>query len=207
MRLVKFLRLYDLHFDWKAVVAIISTTLILIVDYYHPGITNPDLQNLLLYFFIPLGIILLVFRDKPGEYGFRIGDWKAGLLITFIACLGITGVMFFLARTGPFENYYDSNATPWQIFRSTAIEMVGWEFFFRGFLLFSLYRIAGANALFLQAVPFSLAHLSKPEVETLSTIFGGAAFGYVAWRTKSFVYPFLIHTYLATLTVLLANAG
>ena len=207
MRLAHYLRLQDLQFDWKAVLAIITTTLILILDYYEQLFSNPDLQNLVLFLIIPLAIIVLVFREKPQNYGFRIGDWKAGLILTAIACVGITVVMLYLAKTSPFENYYDSSQSPWQVLRSTAIEMIGWEFFFRGFLLFSLYRIAGANALFLQAVPFSLAHLSKPEVETFSTIFGGAAFGFVAWRTNSFLYPFLIHTYLATLTVLVANAG
>ena len=58
----------------------------------------------------------------------------------------------------------------------------------------------GAEALWLQAVPFAIAHIGKPEIETLSTIFGGFAFGWVAWRTRSFVYPFLIHWYIATLT-------
>ena len=44
----------------------------------------------------------------------------------------------------------------------------------------------------------------KPEVETLSTIFGGFAFGWVAWRTKSFLYPFLIHWFIATLIIIVA---
>ena len=82
--------------------------------------------------------------------------------------------------------------------------MFAWEFVFRGFLLFALVRIAGPYAILLQAVPFTLMHFAKPEVETLSCIFGGSAFGYIAWRTRSFFYPFLIHTYLMVLVVLLA---
>jgi membrane protease YdiL (CAAX protease family) len=61
--------------------------------------------------------------------------------------------------------------------------------------------------LWLQAVPFVIAHIGKPEVETLSTIFGGFAFGWVAWRTRSFVYPFLIHWYIATFTILVAGGA
>ena len=38
-------------------------------------------------------------------------------------------------------------------------------------------------------------------------IFGGSAFGYVAWRTRSFLYPFLIHRFLATFTVLVASGA
>ncbi len=56
----------------------------------------------------------------------------------------------------------------------------------------------------LQAVPFALAHLTKPPLETLSTIFGGIAFGWVAWRTRSFIYPFLIHWFVTTVVILVA---
>ena len=59
-------------------------------------------------------------------------------------------------------------------------------------------------AILLQAVPFAFMHLGKPEVETLSTIFGGAAFGLIAWRTRSFLYPWLIHWFIVTFTLLVA---
>jgi Type II CAAX prenyl endopeptidase Rce1-like len=55
------------------------------------------------------------------------------------------------------------------------------------------------------AVPFALAHLTKPPLETLSTIFGGMAFWWVAWRTRSFVYPFLIHLYIMLFTALVVT--
>jgi membrane protease YdiL (CAAX protease family) len=52
-----------------------------------------------------------------------------------------------------------------------------------------------------------VAHFGKPELEALSCIFGGSAFGYVAWRTRSFLYPFLIHWFLATFTILMASGA
>ena len=82
--------------------------------------------------------------------------------------------------------------------------MFGWEFFFRGFLLSAYARRFGANALWLQAVPFALAHIGKPEIETLSTIFGGFALGWIGYRARSFVYPFLLHWFIATFTILVA---
>ena len=71
-------------------------------------------------------------------------------------------------------------------------------------MLFAYARRFGSHALWLQAVPFALAHLGKPEVETLSTIFGGFLFGLVAWRARSFIYPFLIHWFVATFTIFAA---
>jgi membrane protease YdiL (CAAX protease family) len=74
-------------------------------------------------------------------------------------------------------------------------------------MLFGYERKFGAHALWLQAVPFALVHIGKPEVETLSTIFGGLAFGWVAWRTRSFLYPFLIHWFVASFTILAASGA
>jgi len=74
-------------------------------------------------------------------------------------------------------------------------------------LLFALYPVCGPYAIILQAIPFTIAHFGKPELETLSCIFGGSAFGYVAWRTRSFLYPFLIHWFIATLTIFVASGA
>jgi membrane protease YdiL (CAAX protease family) len=89
----------------------------------------------------------------------------------------------------------------------TFLELFGWEFLFRGWILFGYARQFSGNALWLQAVPFAIAHFGKPEIETLSTIFGGFAFGWIAWRCRSFLYPFLIHWYILTLTMYVAGAG
>ena len=45
-------------------------------------------------------------------------------------------------------------------------------------------------------------HLGKPEAETLTTLFGGAGFGFIAWRTQSFYYGWLIHWFLGAFTML-----
>jgi membrane protease YdiL (CAAX protease family) len=89
------------------------------------------------------------------------------------------------------------SGSPW----NTLLDLFGWEFLFRGWLLFGYARRFGADGLWLQAVPFALAHVGKPELETLSTIFGGFAFGWVAWRTKSFVYPLIIHWFIASFII------
>ena len=80
------------------------------------------------------------------------------------------------------QNYYKPmvSGLPW----STLLDLFGWEFIFRGWLLFGYTRKFGTDGIWLQAVPFALAHIGKPELETLSTIFGGFVFGWVAWRTK-----------------------
>lgn len=101
------------------------------------------------------------------------------------------------------RSYYEGFTAylPW----TTFLELFGWEFMFRGWILFGYARKFGPEAIWLQAVPFALAHIGKPQIETFSTIFGGFAFGWIAWRTKSFLYPFFIHWYIYTLVVLVAT--
>ena len=212
----------DLHLDWKIALLTVSSTLLLMVDFYHPvliawdritlfgrslvpgwlPVSNKGLDRTLLYLVIPLLVILLVWRASPKSYGFGLGDWRLGLLLTGGGILLITPLLWLVARgSTAMQDYYKPQLAglPW----STFVDLLGWEFFFRGWLLFGYARKFGPEAIWLQAVPFALAHIGKPEVETLSTIFGGFAFGWVAWKTRSFIWPFLIHWYVASFTILI----
>jgi len=192
-----------LHFDWKIVTITIVSTLLLIVDYYH-GLTQFKYwDRVLLYLVIPLMIIVFIFRENPKEFGFGIGDWKAGLLITGIGILFMAPIIYFLGSGNEgMRAYYQPyvNGLPW----TTFLDLIGWEFLFRGWILFGYVKKFGPEALWVQAVPFALMHNGKPELETLSTIFGGFAFGWIAYRTKSFFYPFIIHWFIATFIIVVA---
>jgi membrane protease YdiL (CAAX protease family) len=202
------MRLRELRMDWRSASAIVISTLTLVVEHYRQILPLEVYDRVLLYLIVPLAVVVLVFRERPAHYGFALGDWRAGLALTLAACAGLAAVMAAVARTGDFRAYYASwTRPPLGLVLHTALDLVGWEFLFRGFLLFALYRACGPLALILQAVPFTIAHFGKPELETLSCIFGGTALGYVAWRTRSFLYPFLIHWFLATFTVLVAGGA
>jgi membrane protease YdiL (CAAX protease family) len=203
---MKYLTGEKLNFDWKIVTVTIVSTLLLMVDYYHKIFAQKYWDRTLLYFVIPLLIILIFFRENPKEYGFSFGDWKLGLTYTLIGILLMAPVIYYLGHGDEtMKKYYERFLTglPWNTF----LDLFGWEFFFRGWVLFAYARKFGPEALWLQAVPFALAHLGKPEVETLSTIFGGFAFGWVAWRTKSFLYAFLIHWFIGTFIIIVASGA
>jgi membrane protease YdiL (CAAX protease family) len=194
-----------LQFDWKIVTITVVSTLLLMVDAYHRLTPHKYLDRVILYLLVPLIIVLFVFRENPTVYGLTLGNWKAGLIITLAGILIMGPVIWVLGKSNPaMRTYYSSFVTglPW----TTFLDLIGWEFFFRGWVLFGYARKYGPDALWLQAVPFALAHIGKPEIETLSTIFGGFAFGWVAWRTRSFLYPFLIHWFISTF-IILVSAG
>lgn len=197
------------NFDLKLVLLVIASTLIPMLDYYGHTITSTKAYDrFIFYFIIPVLLILLLFREPLSAYGFTLGNWKAGLLWTAVSCLIMAAILYFVARTPSMQAYYHARA-PKEIMRLiylNGVELWGWEFIWRGFMLFGLASIIGPGpAILLQAVPFAFMHLGKPEVETLSTIFGGIGFGFVAWQTESFVYPFLIHWFIASFTMLLAT--
>ncbi len=192
-----------LGFDWKVVTITVVSTLLLTVDHYQKLTRREYYDHLILFLLIPMLIVLFAFRDNPKNYGFKFGDWKLGLSMTILGILFLAPIIYYLGRFEPaMKEYYDhqSRGLPW----TTFLDLLGWEFFFRGFILFGYARIFGVHAIWLQAVPFALAHLGKPAVETYSTIFGGFGFGWVAWRTKSFVWPFLIHWFIASFVIWVA---
>jgi len=200
---MKYLLGEKLKFDWKIVTITIISTLLLMVDYYHSLTTYKYWDRVVLYLVIPLLIIIFLFRESPKEYGFGLGDWKAGLIITGLGILVMAPVIYYLGHgDAAMQDYYKpyTNGLPW----TTFLDLIGWEFIFRGWILFGYARKFGPESLWLQAVPFALMHNGKPEVETLSTIFGGFAFGWVAYRTKSFLYPFIIHWFIATFIIIVA---
>src|SRR5512143_224498 len=135
-----------LDFDWKIVLVTISSTLLLMVDSYQRLTPVKGYDRLILYLITPLAIILLVFRERPQEYGFQIGDWKVGLLLTLFGALLIAPVLWLIGRGGTMHDYYQSQLAglPW----STFIDLFGWEYLFRGFDLVAYYRFFGSHALF-----------------------------------------------------------
>lgn len=200
---MKYLFGEKLNFDWKVVTVTIVSTLLLMVDHYHRLTAHKYWDRVILYLIIPLLIIIILFRESPKEYGFSFGDWKLGLTTTALGILFMAPIIYYLGSGDvSMKAYYEKflPGLPW----TTFLDLIGWEFFFRGWILFVYARKFGHEALWLQAVPFALAHISKPEIETLSTIFGGFAFGWVAYRTKSFVWPFLIHWFISTFIIIVA---
>lgn len=202
MQSIRYLLGVGPKFDWKATGVTVVSTLLLIADAYHRFTASKSLDRLILYGAVPLIIILVIFRENPRDYGLGLGEWKAGVLLTVVAAVIVAPVLWLTAHTAAMKEYYAPQLAglPW----NTLFELIGWEFFFRGFILFAYVRRFGPDAIWLQAVPFALAHVGKPEVEVISTIFGGFAFGWLAYRTRSFVYPLLLHWFVASFTVLVA---
>ena len=206
MATIKWLLGDKLNLDWRITLLTVISTLLITIGFYYNLTGSNHFDSILLYMFIPSLITVAAFRESPREYGFKLGNWRVGLPLTLLGCLLMLPVIWYLgSQNSSMVNYYQSAGEG--LIWKKCLEMFAWEYLFRGWLLFGYAKKFGADAIWLQAVPFAIAHLGKPGIETLSTIFGGFAFGWVAWRTGSFLYGFLIHWFIGVLIVIVSSGG
>jgi uncharacterized protein len=199
-------RIWGLDFDARMVQTITACVLILLVAYDN-SFVQAEYDHFVIEFLIPLAIIVLLWREDPRRFGLNLGGWKLGLPVAAAGIAAMAVVIWILAQAPTFHTYY-ANLTggrpAWRLVLDAGIDMFAWEFFFRGWLLWSLGRRFGADAIWLQMIPFAMMHVWKPELEMLSTIVGGVFFGLVAWRTRSFVWGWLLHWFMVAWVLLIA---
>lgn len=194
-------------------------TFALIIDYYHDlalpqaPLLSQGIDRPLLFLLVPL-LTLWLMRERPNEYGFQLGDWRLGLLIALSAILLLTPIIVVLSGLPDFAHFYRlDNYGEFSVAREHlplaiagfAADVISAEFLFRGFLLWTLVRLMGPAGILMATIPFVFTHLGKPELETLTTLFGGLGFGWLAWRTRSVAYGALIHAYILDLLLVLVN--
>jgi len=152
---------------------------------------------------IPALTIKFFFSEPIKEYGIRLGDWRWGLPAVLILFILISVVIIYpSSQTAEIRTFfpYDKSAgdTAYsfirlQFFRGLLFYSV-WEFFFRGFILFGLRKYFGDwMAICIQVIPSCLWHLGLSAGEIFISIAAGLLFGAMAIRTRSILWPFLLH--------------
>jgi membrane protease YdiL (CAAX protease family) len=152
---------------------------------------------------IPLAIIVFGYHEHPKSYGLRLGNWKLGLGVNcFLFPVIALTLLYPASQTGevraffPFSKGAGDSAVAFLSLQGPRIFLfyTAWEFFFRGFMLFSLRRNVGDwLAICIQTIPQCLWHIGMPAGEMLSSIAAGVLFGILAIRTNSIVWPLMLH--------------
>ncbi len=215
-------RVAGLELPFRATVAVLVATLIVALDWSRTFIPREILDlnraaeamrfqawvRVGLYGALPLAVVYGVFRDRPSRYGLRLGDWRPGLGLAAAGCVVMTPLALAIGSLPDFREYYAPSAAPLgELALTHAIELFPAEFLFRGFLMFTLLRAIGPLGIVVAQVPFVFGHLSKPELELLSTFFGGLAYGWLDWRTGSILWSALAHIWILTALIAAAGAG
>ena len=151
-------------------------------------------------FVIPALLLLIIFKKKPSEIGLGLGDWKlATLLAALYMPLVIIGT-WILSNGESFQDHYPHYhpaALNWQLFFIYELLFlfywIGWEYLWRGFMIFGTAHSFGFSAIFIQVVPFAALHVDKPLPEALLSVVGAVALGALVWRCRSFWIAVPIH--------------
>jgi membrane protease YdiL (CAAX protease family) len=205
-------RIAGLDLPIRATVALFVATAAVLAD--DTGLVRFDasprgiaVERLVVFGLVPLAVVVLNFRDRPGRYGLQLGDWRWGAALLFAGVLVMTPVILALATRPDFASYYGVRPAPFaDVLANNVLELFPAEFLLRGFLLFALLRRIGPLALVVVQVPFIFAHVGKPEIELWSTFIGGTVFAWLNWRTSSIVWSALGHAFVLTL-MLVAVGG
>lgn len=208
--------LAGLRLPVRATIAITVTVSAVIFDYSRTFIPdeliafdrNPGIQRLqaidrfVLYAIVPLLVVVAVFRDRPSGYGLRLGDWRVGATLAVAGCFAMTPIVLLFATLPDVRAYYGPSATGLpDLLITNTLDLTTAEFLFRGFLLFTLVRALGPIGILIATLPFVFSHLTKPELELVSTLGGGMLYGWLAWRTGSMVWGTIAHVYILTLVI------
>ncbi len=158
------------------------------------------LKHTAIFAAIPL-LSLLVLKIRPGEVGLSLKSWRISVKYAAIVLAFALPVMYYGAAQPDFRAYYplwpqaDESVRNFILYQSgIAILMFNTEFFFRGYLLFSLEKEFGKKyAILLHAIPYMLVHIGKPTLEVPFSFFAGILFGYLALKCRSILPGFLVH--------------
>lgn len=189
--------------DWDAIVASVPPV--------YTTLAYKLIINLsgLVFLFIPIALYWLIVDRKAGPlYGFHA---KGVVLWPYFVMIGIMlPVIFIAARDPSFQTTYPralrlnipESDPHWA--GATALyetvysfDYVVTEFFFRGFLIIPLARIAGDKVVLPMCAFYVAIHFDKPLGECISSFFGGALLGILAYRTKSIYGGVIVHLGIA----------
>jgi membrane protease YdiL (CAAX protease family) len=131
----------------------------------------------------------------------RVGDWRFGLKIVLLFVAVMLPILWFASADPSFRQVYphaEIVKTNWSYFLIYEafffLYFTGWEFIWRGYMLFGLEKRFGAvNAVLIQTLPFVILHFGKPFAESFGAIVAGIALGALALRTRSYWYCVVTH--------------
>ncbi len=152
-------------------------------------------------FLIPVLVLLVGFRKRPKEIGLGLGDWKLALTL-FAAYMPVVIIGTWILSDGRVFQveypHYREAVNSWSVFviyqSLFLLYWIGWEYLWRGFILFGTAHSFGVHAIFVQALPFALLHVHKPTSELVLSLLGGIVLGTLVWRCRSFWIAVPIHS-------------
>jgi uncharacterized protein len=160
----------------------------------------------LLWVIVPL-LIARASGTKVGALGLSAGKLRsAGWVYLCLFLIMLPAVVWASTQPGFLATYplmRPNQAVNWSwltlglFWVMYATQFFAVEFFFRGFIAFSLEKHFGLAAIAVATVPYCLIHLHKPLPEALGAIAAGFLLGWLAIKTRSIWGGFALHVSIA----------
>jgi membrane protease YdiL (CAAX protease family) len=141
------------------------------------------------------------------DLGFRIGGLRRKLGVYMALLLPVAlGILWASQRQDFLETYpmlRPEQVVDWSwalllsYWALYALQFLCVEFFFRGYLLFTLERSLGPAAIAISVIPYCMIHFHKPLPEVLGAIIAGFVLGWLALETRSIWGGVLLHVVVA----------
>ncbi len=153
---------------------------------------------------VPLVLSFFVLRMTPADLGVRVKGAGREFRIVLLLFLAFVPVVILMAQTAGFQAKYPKLPLIKDSFHyfmlyqaAYLIKWLAWEFFFRGFLLFGLYKRYGEGAILFSTMPFVIAHWGKPEPEIFAAIAAGFILCRLSLNGRSIVPGMVLHFLVA----------
>lgn len=167
------------------------------------------------YLVVPLIAVKVALREPIADFGLRASGFLEHsapyLVILGVAVPFVVAASFgdaFQSRYPFYTPVHGDGLWPWTVawWAVYAVQFVGVEFLFRGFLVLGLAPVIGWRAVPLSTVPYVLIHLDKPVPEMIGAGFTGLALGALVLRSRSIWWGVAVHVAAALLLDVLALA-
>ena len=200
--------------DLEAAIIIIYSTLVLLFAIFlrrtHAILPRDAFMERLivvgLIYVVTPFLLFFIFKHHPRDFGISLGNpkqWLKEVLFFYVIFLVVLIIAFkFTNLKSVYPLYRKATHGMSYFFFYQLIQlwyMLGWEFFFRGFMLFGLEKTFGRLSVLVQAIPFAIVHFKKPQIEAYGAIFAGIFLGIIGLRARTFLPCVLLH-YLIILT-------
>lgn len=154
---------------------------------------------------IPATVFLVLQSKSLTKYGLNLNQLNISLIWTFLLGLVIFIVNYYLAgKKHNLKNYPQIRWNYWTRYKllincaTWMLYLFGYEFMFRGLLLFSFYYAYGTGiAIAVNCALYSLVHIPKGKKETLGAIPLGIVLSLVTLNTGSIFVAFVFHVIMA----------
>lgn len=151
-------------------------------------------------FIVPILYIKFILKKDPKFFGLRLGDWRQGLLWGLVMLLFSLSIAYTLVQYTEFANKYfiPDYSHKFLFFVLYEVFIVGffvflYDFFFRGFVQFSLVSKIGYGSIIVQTLLFALFLVSTDNLNWsfLPHVILAPLAGIVVYRSRSIIYSSL----------------